>query len=533
MKTSDNTVQQLAGDDNASFLAKERSVESTKLAASSLTSLEMTINCIKDYALFRLDTEGYVQSWNLGAEILKGYTQSEFIGQHFSIFYTPEDIAAGMPQRLLDDARTGGTYERQGWRIRKSGERFWADIVIHPVHDNTGALIGFAKIVRDITPDLQVQKLREDYHQWHKHEMIGELTGGVAHDFNNLLTIIDAGHQLVGKYTSDTRVARILEVNKVAIDKSRRLITQLLAFSRKQVLKPVSTNINETLSVFDLLIEKAFGENRLVQWKLAPELPHSFIDAAQLQSALLNLVANSKDATPAGGTITIFTEMASATAVNFPPPYNVAAGEYLVLGVSDTGLGMPAAIAARAIEPFFTTKDFGQGTGLGLSQCYGFARQSGGTLLIESEEGKGTTVRIMLPALPSAVEAEQLIKPRTILLVDDEFAIRMLVGEMLRDLGHTVFEAEDANDALNQLSTNLSIDYLFTDIIMPGGMNGLQLVEEARSIRPGLPALLASGYPRDVLRSIAELKDDVMFLQKPYTIEKLAAQIKAADPYSQ
>lgn len=202
-----------------------------------------------------------------------------------------------------------------------------------------------------------------------------------------------------------------------------------------------------------------------------------------------------------------------------------------MLGVSDTGTGMAESVMDRAIEPFFTPKDVGQGTGLGLSQCYGFARQSGGTLLIDSAQGAGTTVSILLPALVSDGKPARRSTERTILLVDDDFAIRSLVGEMLRSLGHTVFEAEDARDALNQLNANLSIDYLFTDIIMPNGINGLELVEEARNIRPGLPALLASGYPRDVLRSIAQLKDDVMFLQKPYTIDRLAAQIKAAEPY--
>jgi CheY-like chemotaxis protein len=200
-----------------------------------------------------------------------------------------------------------------------------------------------------------------------------------------------------------------------------------------------------------------------------------------------------------------------------------------VLGVSDTGTGMSDEVCEHAIEPFFTTKDVGQGTGLGLSQCYGFARQSGGTLVIDSVEGRGTTVRILLPALATGETPVEIGNHRTVLLVDDEFAIRSLVGEMLRGLGHTVLEAEDARDALQQLQTNASIDYLFTDIIMPNGINGLELLAEARSIRPGLPALLASGYPRDVLRNIAQLQDDVLFLQKPYTIAKLQAHIKSAD----
>jgi len=499
------------------------------LPADAASAMEITLNCIQDYAILRLDLEGHVQSWNAGAEKLTGYTEDEILGRHFSLFYPAEDVAAGVPDRCLGQARMGRKFTGQGWRVCKNGERFWADIVIHQLHTETGGLAGFVKIVRDAT--LQHHGSREDYHQSHKQEMIGQLTGGVAHDFNNLLTVIEAGHQLVSKYSDDSRVARVLEVNKVAIDKSRRLISQLLAFSRKQILNPVSTDINDTISVFDVLIEKAVGGDRTVRWALAPDLPRTYIDSAQLQSALLNLVVNARDATKLPGTIKIFTEAKYLTARRFPAPYDVPEGLYVVVGVSDTGIGMEGSVAARAIEPFFTTKEVGQGTGLGLSQCFGFARQSGGTLIIDSVQGEGTTVRIMLPALTSDKKTPPVSSLRTVLLVDDDFAIRSLVGEMLRSLGHTVFEAEDAKDALNQLNNNLSIDYLFTDIIMPNGINGLELVEEARSIRPGLAALLASGYPRDVLRSLAQLKDDVMFLQKPYTLDRLAAQIKAAEPY--
>jgi PAS domain S-box-containing protein len=508
----------------------ERAVSRDNLPAAA-SSLEIALNSIQDHAILRLDIEGHILAWNTGAEKLKGYDEAEMLGRHFSLFYPAEDVATEMPQRCLAEARAEGKFTGQGWRVRKNGERFRADIVIHPVHTEAGELTGFVEVVRDVTLQHQLEALREEYHQAHKQEMIGQLTGGVAHDFNNLLTVIEAGHQLVGKYTADSRIARVLEVNKVAIDKSRKLISQLLAFSRKQILKPVATDINATVSVFDVLIEKAVGGNRSVQWHLAPDLPRTYIDSAQLQSALLNLVVNARDAMPLRGTIKIFTEAKYLTAQNFPAPYDVPEGLYVVLGVSDTGIGMEAPVAARAIEPFFTTKDVGQGTGLGLSQCFGFARQSGGTLVIDSVQGAGTTVRIFLPALTSDEKSERVSKLRTILLVDDDYAIRSLVGEMLRGLGHTVFEAEDARDALNQLNDNLSIDYLFTDIIMPNGINGLELVEEARSIRPGLPALLASGYPRDVLRGIAELKDDVLFLQKPYTLDKLAAQIKAAEPY--
>ncbi len=495
--------------------------------ANAASQLDVILNCIYDHAILFLDLEGNITSWNIGAEKMHGFTEAEITGRNFASFYLAEDVADDLPQKALAAARDTGRYKTQQWRLRKNGDRFRADILIHPVHDKLGDITGFVKITRDVTLQHQLDLSKEDYNQTQKQEMLGQLTGGVAHDFNNLLTVIDAGHQLVAKYSDDSRISRVLEVNKVAIDKSRKLIAQLLAFSRKQVLKPTPTHINNTISVFDVLIEKAVGSNRSVQWNLAPELPQAAIDSAQLQSALLNLIVNARDATPDGGIIKVFTETKILKSPNFKVPSNVPAGRYIVLGVADTGIGMSEAVRERAIEPFFTTKDVGQGTGLGLSQCFGFARQSGGTLVIDSVEGRGTTVRIFLPALEVEEKPSQS-DHRTILLVDDEFAIRSLVGEMLRGLGHTVVEAEDARDALQQLQTNASIDYLFTDIIMPNGINGLELLEVARSIRPGLPALLASGYPRDVLRNIAQLQDDVMLLQKPYTIDKLSGHIRAA-----
>jgi PAS domain S-box-containing protein len=501
-----------------------------ELSERETSQLDVILNCIYDHAIVFLDLDGNITSWNVGAEKMHGSTEAESIGSSFSCFYVPEDIAGQLPLKALTDARANGRYQGQSWRLRKNGDRFWADVLIHSVYGQHKDITGFVTITRDITLQHQLDLLKEDSQQIQKQELIGQLTGGVSHDFNNMLTVIEAGHQLVAKYSDDARISRVLEVNKVAIDKSRKLLAQLLAFSRKQMLKPVATNINDTISVFDMLIEKAVGGNRSVLWHLAPDLPQTNIDSAQLQSALLNLILNARDAMPNSGEIKIFTEATALQSPNFKSPYNVPAGKYVVLGVADTGIGMSEELRERAIEPFFTTKDIGQGTGLGLSQCYGFARQSGGTLVIDSVAGGGTTVRIFLPALEVKENPADLHNHRTVMLVDDEFAIRSLVGEMLRGLGHTVFEAEDARDALQQLQCNASIDYPFTDIIMPNGINGLELLEEARSIRPGLPALLASGYPREVLRNIAELQDDMMFLQKPYTIDKLQTHIKASRP---
>jgi PAS domain S-box-containing protein len=293
---------------------------------SAISQLDVILNCIYDHAIFFLDLSGNITSWNIGAERVKGFTEAEIIGRNFSCFYTAEDVADQLPRKSLAAACDAGRFEAQGWRLRKNGDRFWANVLIQPIRDRLGKITGFVKITRDITLQHQLDLLKEDYNQSQKQEMLGQLTGGVAHDFNNLLTVIEAGHQLVARYSSDTRIGRVLEVNKVAIEKSRKHIAQLLAFSRKQVLKPVATNINDTVSLFDVLIEKAVGSGRSVQWNLAPDLPQANIDSAQLQSALLNLIVNARDAMPSCGTIRIFTETTVLKAEDFSVPFNVPAG---------------------------------------------------------------------------------------------------------------------------------------------------------------------------------------------------------------
>jgi PAS domain S-box-containing protein len=489
------------------------------------SNLDLMLNCLTDHAILTLDTAGNITSWNAGAERTKGYTKEEILGQNFSRFYTKSDQDSGLPLRALRLAAESGKYEMEGWRIKKSGEKFWASVAIQPLREADGKVRGFVKVTRDISQRLQLEKLREELAQSQKQEMVGQLTGGVAHDFNNLLTVIEAGHDLVLNYSKDERIARVMEVNKGAVDRSRKLIAQLLSFSRRQVMNPKLSNIWDLIATLDVLIQRAVGEQIRLRWNLQPELPMVMIDQAQFQSVLLNLIVNARDAMPDGGWLTVFMENLSLTGSNYAPPYDVPAGDYVVLGVSDTGCGMTEDVRQRAIEPFFTTKEVGQGTGLGLSQCYGFARQSGGTLRIDSVKGKGTTVRIMLPSANAAAAANLAKRQRTILFVDDDSSVRSLVGEMLRILGHKVVEAEDGRDALTQLHKDRTIDYLFTDIIMPNDMNGLQLMTAARAARPGLPTLLASGYPREVLRDLGSIPEDVSFIAKPYSLADLNAHI--------
>jgi signal transduction histidine kinase len=409
--------------------------------------------------------------------------------------------------------------------VCRNGDRIWANVVIHPVRDLAGTLRGFVSVTRDASQKLKIERLREELAQSQKSELVGQLTSGIAHDFNNLLTTIEAGHDLIDAYCKDERIARVIEFNKDAVDRSKKLISQLLSFSRRQVLSLESCNVFSVVSGLDALLQRAVGENIRLRWNLVPEMPKVSVDRAQLQSVLLNLVVNARDAMPDGGWLTIFMDKVDVGIAGVVAPFDVSPGEYLVLGVSDTGCGMAPDVRARAIEPFFTTKADGRGTGLGLSQCYGFARQSGGGMEIDSVPGKGTTVRVLLPVQQGSQALPAVRQSKTILFVDDETCIRALVSEVLRVNGHKVVEAQDGPAALEILRTNRSIDYLVTDIVMPNNMNGVQLMTAARQVRPGLPTLLASGYPQEALRDLGHIPDDVMFINKPYTMADLNAHI--------
>ncbi len=492
--------------------------------------LDAVLDSLADHAILTLDINGFVTSWNKAAEKTKGYTRDEIVGQHFSLFYSDEDRKFGEPDEALRIAAESGRFETEGWRYRKDGSAFWANIVIQPLKDREHILKGFVKVTRDNSERLHLDKLRDELQQSQKMELVGQLTGGVAHDFNNLLTAIESTFALIGTISRNARVERYLDINRVAIDRSRKLIAQLLAFSRKQVLNPRLSNINEVASVFDALLQRAVGERVRINWRLAPKLPLVNIDAAHLQSALLNLVINARDAMPDGGLLTILTEVVTLPPYAYEVPFDVPAGVYVALGVADTGTGMTPEVRMRAVEPFFTTKDVGKGTGLGLSQCFGFARQSGGTLVIESIVGSGTTVTILLPLGEGEAVVPKADAAKTILLVEDDDTVRALTADVLRMLGHVVIEAADASDAISQIQKDLTIDHLFTDIIMPNDINGVQLVMKARELRPELLALLASGYPRDTLRDLAGLPDDVEFLPKPYTMSDLLAKFGGVSP---
>ena len=493
---------------------------------------------VKDCAIYMLDTTGHVMTWNAGAQRIKGYSADEILGRHFSAFYTPEDRARGAPDKALAIALEAGKYEAETWRLHKDGTRFWASVLIDPIASAEGKIVGFAKITRDMTERRAIQ---EQLHQAQKMEAIGQLTGGVAHDFNNLLTVILGNlgtlsrHILAEAPAEEARLRRAVDLATRGAQRAAVLTSQLLSFARRQPLNPKPTDVNQLVTRLSDLIHRALGEDIEVRTVLDPDLWRTELDPHQLESALLNLAVNARDAMPQGGKLTIDTANADVDARYVALYPDISPGQYIVICVSDNGIGMTSEVMQRAIDPFYTTKPPGEGTGLGLSQVFGFVRQSGGCLKLYSEPGQGTTVKLYFPRLASTESVDEPpqtnVEPRgdpseTILVVEDEENVRAYSTESLRELGFSVLEACDGPSALRLLDKHPEVDLLFTDVGLPG-MNGRQLVSEACRRLPGLKVLYTTGYARNAIVHQGRLDSDVELLPKPFTREELAVRIHA------
>jgi PAS domain S-box-containing protein len=359
---------------------------------------QLLVQSVTDYAIYMLDPAGVVTNWNAGGRRIKGYEDREIIGQHFSRFYTPEDQATDEPAKGLRIAREEGRFEKEGWRLRKDGTRFWANVVIDPIWQG-GRLIGYAKVTRDITErkdaESRLDQARRALAESQKIEAIGKLTLGLAHDFNNLLTVIMNSLDLVLVHREDAeRTRKLVEGASRAADRGALLTRQLLAFARGQSLSPEVHDVNALLMRSETLYRRACDTSIRIEFHLSKDIPESLVDAAQFEAAILNLVVNSRDAMPDGGTIAISTSHVPA---GEPAGPGRPAGAFVHVTVADNGTGMSEEVRQRAVEPFFTTKDVGKGSGLGLSQVHGFAAQSGGYVEVESVEGRGTSVTLGLP----------------------------------------------------------------------------------------------------------------------------------------
>ena len=497
-------------------------------------SFQLLVNAIKDYAIYMLDPAGRVTNWNAGAQLIKGYAEEEIVGQHFSCFYTPEDQRAGEPERALQTALAEKKYEKEAWRVRKDGTRFYASVVIQPLYDGAGRHIGFAKITRDITERKkmheEMERARDALNNAQKLEALGRLTGGVAHDFNNFLAIIRTAAELIRKSGDDP--ARRERYGRAISDTAGRaalLTKQLLAFARQQPLRPEVFQLRQKLMQIEPLIETMLGPHIELQVELAESLEAVIADVNQFDTALMNLVINAKDAMPQGGRLKISAR--NVEAVPAVRQHAAVDGAFVAISIDDSGRGIEPPTLARIFDPFFTTKPAHQGTGLGLSQVYGFAKQSHGEVDVRSQVGDGTCFTLYLPrsdaaAMPlearlggAASSAEDsMAARRSVLLVEDDDDVGQFASTLLSEVGHTVIRAANALEALDLLRAQPErFDLVFTDVIMPG-MNGVELAREIRSRWPGLPVALTSGYSRELA---SQGHHDFELLHKPYSVQEL------------
>jgi PAS domain S-box-containing protein len=523
------------------FAKITRDITERRAAQDALKESErrfrLLVQGVTDYAIYMLDPQGYVTNWNTGAQRIKGYALHEIVGQHFSRFYTEEDRASGLPKKALEAALREGKFEGEGWRARKDGSRFWASVVIDPIYDDDGHLIGFAKITRDITEkreaEIALAEAQAALFQSQKMETVGQLTGGIAHDFNNLLTIIVNNLDFLTRNASDPRDIRLIESAQRAAERGAKLTQQLLAFSRRQPLQPSIRNPNALIGGFETVLGRACGEMIELRLSLAPHLRATNIDESQFEAALLNLVVNARDAMPEGGVLTIATANAVLSDKELAAS-GMKSPDCIAVTVEDTGDGIAPDILARVFEPFYTTKEVGKGTGLGLSQVYGFVTQSGGHIKIDSTPGQGTKVTLLLPAHEGDGEGEEDASPEerqirqsagTVLIVEDEPEVLDVATDIFETLGYDVLTADNAIAALDVLKSDVEIDVLFSDVVMPHGMNGVELARETRQLRPGIKILLASGYPMSALPSEG-LPDDTSFISKPYRWTELSDKLR-------
>ena len=504
-----------------------RQIERQAVALSSAKRhFLILIEGVVDYAIFALDKEGHVASWNSTAQKIMGYTTEEIVGKHFGIFYRPDERRAGAPDRALDLAVQRGKHEVEGWRIRKNGTPFFITGSVSSNHDDGGNLIGFINILRDATErrdaEEKLVQAREQLAMSQKMEAIGKLTGGIAHDFNNLLMIIGGSAQIFARLL-DPKLPKAIEAIQTAAKRGETLTRQLLTFSRHQHLNPTVVDLNASIKNVRTMIESSLRGNIVYNENIGDGVWPVKVDLAELELAIVNIAVNARDAMPNGGT---FTLSVNDVTVNQEIGDSLK-GAFLAIAFSDTGTGIPPNLLSKMFDPFFTTKEVGKGTGLGLSQVYGFAHQAGGTVTAESKVGQGTTITVYLPSCAEEqITSKEVSAAKTktrhsqrqmVLVVDDSAEVAEVTSSLFEHLGYETIYRDSAEAALNLLETGTKIDLVFSDIVMPGTIDGVGLAREIRSRYPNLPVALTTGYSDATKAAPTNLR----ILRKPFDTETL------------
>ncbi len=467
---------------------------------STKRRFKIFLESVSDYAIFILDSSGHVASWNTTAQHIIGYTSQEIVGKHFSIFYRPDERRAGVPSRALELAVQKGRHEMEGWRIRKNGTPFFVTGVLTAIRDDDSNLLGFASVIRDATERRNTQEklveAREQLAMAQKMEAIGKLTGGIAHDFNNLLMIIGGSAQLFRRLL-DPKLPRAIEALQSAAKRGETLTRQLLTFSRRQHLSPTIVDLNASIKNMRPMVESSLRGNIVYRETISPDLWPVKVDLAELELAIVNIAVNARDAMPNGG---VFALTAANVTLNNGAAEDGQNGDFVAIEFSDSGTGIPPDLLSKIFDPFFTTKEVGKGSGLGLSQVYGFAHQAGGTVRAESKVGLGTAITVLLPSYagaeidaPKIAEAARPERPM-VLIVDDSAEVAEVTSSLFEHLGYDTVYCDSSEAALRLLAEGTKIDLVFSDIVMPGTMDGVGLASEVQARYPHLPVILTTGY---------------------------------------
>lgn len=514
--------------------------EQHRLTAIERTTKELLTAVINasPIAIICLTTDSTVTVWSRAAEQIFGYKADEVLGKKYMLVPSGDPVAVKEFEEVFARACAGETLRGiLVKRQRKDGTVIDVSFDAAPMYGPDGSVEAIAYALSDVT---ERNRLEQELRQAQKMDAIGQLTGGVAHDFNNMLTVITGTIDILADGVADRPdLAAIVKLISEAADRGAELTSQLLAFARRQPLQPRKTSVNDVATDAAKLLRPTLGEHIEVEWRLTPEAWPALIDPTQLSTAIVNLAVNARDAMSDGGKLTMETANVYLDEDYAALHSDVTPGPYVMFAVSDTGPGIPVEFRDKVFEPFFTTKDVGKGTGLGLSMVYGFVKQSGGHIKLYSEEGQGTTFKLYLPradkdASEGSAQGSSLQitgGTETILLVEDDPTVRKSVQSQLDSLGYRAIVAANAAEALAIIDRGDPFDLLFTDLIMPGPMNGRQLAEEAARRRPDLKVLFTSGYTEDAALHHGRLLSGVLLLAKPYRKSDLARLIRRAlDP---